>query len=84
MNTTNNEVRIAPDQFNELIAALKSPDAKLSIIVQNANNEAIARAEGDAENKAMSEYLAAEIRNMWDMLETIRAYALAEAEEDAA
>lgn len=82
MNITKHEVRIAPDQFKELIAALKSPDAKLSIIVENANNEAIARAEGDAENKAMNEYLAAEIRNIWDTLETIRVYALAEAGEE--
>lgn len=84
MNTTNNEVRIAPDQFKELLAALTSDSAKLAIIVENANNEAIARAEGDAENRAMVEYLAAEIRNIWDTLETIRAYALAEAGEDAA
>lgn len=80
--TTQTEVRIAPDQFKDLLNALTSDSAKLAIIVENANNEAIARAEGDAENRAMCEYLAAELRTVWDTLETIRAYAMADGGED--
>jgi hypothetical protein len=78
VNTTNNEVRIAPDQFTNLIEALTSDSDKLSIIVQNANDEAVARAHGDAENRAMIEYLGAELRTVQETLESIYAYIVRE------
>lgn len=80
--TTKTEVSIQADQFKDLIAALTADSDKLSVIVQNANDETLARARGDHENRAAIEYLAAEVRTIQESLETLYAFAMREIAED--
>lgn len=71
-NCTGTEVRIASDQFERLITALTADSGKLSVIVENQNDETVARSRGDAENRGRIETLAYGLYDLTAEVATIK------------